>query len=162
MGIEYLSSIHLELRDASRFAAQIAVFCPRLREIRVDASLFGIECLWIDLHTPDSIIRSEWTPDLVQQSRWYGEIRPLSGLKKASIVVTVADFRLYDDHSSEERARILSNTALIQSEFEKSATRPAEVPPLLPDHSLTLPGFPEINDAISHASFAMGVRLIFS
>lgn len=160
MGVEYLSSIHLGLRDASRFAAQIAVFCPRLREICVDASLFGIECLWIDLQTPDPIARSEWNPDLVQQSRWYGEIRPLSGLKKASIVVAVAGLRLYDDYSSEERARIFSSTALVQSEFEKSATRPAEAPPMLPDHSLTLPGFPEINDAFSHASFTMGVRLI--
>lgn len=161
MGVEYLSSINLGIGDATQFAAQIAVFCPRLREIRVDSSPSAIECLRIDSREPDSSISdSDWTTELVQQSRWYGNIRPLSGLRKASIVVT--GFNSYDHRSAEDQAKIFSNIALVQSEFEQSATRPAEAPPLLPAHNLIIHGFPEASNTLNHLHFAIGVRLLLS
>lgn len=161
MGVEYLSSINLGIRDATQFAAQIAVFCPRLREIRVDSSPSAIECLGIDGRTRDSTIsRLNWTTKLVRQSRWYGDIRPLSGLRKASIVLT--GFNSYDHRSAEDQAKIFSNIALVQSEFEQSATRPAEAPPLLPAHNLIIHGFPEVSNALDHLHFTMGVCLLLS
>jgi hypothetical protein len=114
------------MRDATRFAAQIAEACPLLRELRVIATALSIEYFWIDQSIPLSFSRSKWTVAIVQRSDWFTNIRPLSGLKKVTTVVTDIDF--YNAFSLQDQTNVRWNIILFQSVFEQSATRAREEP----------------------------------
>jgi hypothetical protein len=117
------------MRDATRFAAQIARACPLLRELRVTATALAIEYLWIDQIIPLSFSRSKWTVAVLQRSDWFKSIRPLSGLKKVTTVVTDIDF--YNAFSLQDQTNVRWNIILFQSVLEQSATRAREERPKL-------------------------------
>jgi hypothetical protein len=117
------------MRDAMRFAAQIAEACPLLRELRVTATALSIEYLWIDQSIPLSFSRSKWTVAIIQRSDWFTNIRPLSGLKKVTTVVTDIDF--YNAFSLQDQTNVRWNIILFQSVLEQSATRAREERPKL-------------------------------
>lgn len=37
-----VNTINLEMRDVVRFAEQLAIVCPRLRQLRISATYFGL------------------------------------------------------------------------------------------------------------------------
>jgi hypothetical protein len=146
------------MRDATRFAAQIAIACPLLRELRVTATALSIEYLWIDPRISMSFSRSKWTVDIIQRSNWFDNIKPLSGLKKVSIVITDIDF--YSTFSHQDQTNVSSNISLLQSVFEQSATRALEAPPELPYHTRLLMHSRDNAFQNSETGVRLGVRVL--
>jgi hypothetical protein len=148
------------MRDATRFAAQIAKACPLLREIRVTATALSLEYLWIDTSVPLSFCRSKWTVDIIRRSNWFRNIRPLSGLKKVSTVIT--DIDCYQSFNPQDRTNVSWNIHLLQSVLEQSATRAREVPLRLPYQTMLLMQPRSVAFQNSETSIRLGVRVLCS
>jgi hypothetical protein len=146
------------MRDATRFAAQIARACPLLRELRVTATALSIEYLWINQSIPLSFSRSKWTVAILQRSDWFKNIRPLSGLKKVTTVVTDIDF--YSAFSLQDQNNIRWNIGLFQSVLEQSATRAREEPHELPLYTSLLMEPRDDEYQNSETCVRLGVRVL--
>jgi len=117
-----LHTIRLEMRDLLIFANQLPEVCPKLRQIYISATLFG---LWVcEIAGGTALYTSTWTRDLVIGSRWYRAIRPLSGLEDASVTFPSNVFCKNCIYTLGEQENIRKNTALLQALFTQSATRP--------------------------------------
>lgn len=112
--------------------------------------------------TSESIYTSNWAVDQVQEMMWFREIRPLSGLKSASI--SHDGFAHYENRSDEEKTNITTNIKLVQSLFEQSATRALEAPPSLPPPRVSsrapIPSTEENNDDEDDENLELRVRLL--
>jgi hypothetical protein len=146
------------MRDATRFARQIAIACPLLRELRVTATALSIEYLWIDQRMSMSFSRSEWTVDIIQRSSWFENIRHFSGLKKVSTVITDIDF--YHSFSPEDQTNVRCNIILLQSVLEQSATRALEPPAPPAPHNQLLMHSRDNAFQNSETSIRLGVRML--
>jgi len=114
------------MRDLARFAERLPTVCPRLRQIRISATYFG---LWVcEIGGGPSLYSSTWTEDTIRRSKWFKSIRPLSGLVDASINFSSTGFHDNCFYTLREQQNIRTNTALVQFVFKQSATRPCEAP----------------------------------
>lgn len=121
-----LNTLNLDMRDLARVAKYLPTVCPRLRQIRISASYFGV---WVcEIGGEAALYRSKWTRAMVRRSSWFKAIGLLSGLEKVS--VNFPDIVFHDKcfYSLDEQDNIRTNTALVQLLVKESATRPREAP----------------------------------
>lgn len=121
-----MSSIHPNVHDVARVATELAVVCPRLRQVHVVTTCLAFALLQTYPLSGESIYLNRGTGDDVRGMSWFRAIRPLSGLSSASI--DFQGFHLYSYLPEEDHANIRANTTLVQSSFKQSATRALEAP----------------------------------
>lgn len=124
LGMANISTINLEMCDVSCFAQQLIAVCPRLRQLRVSATYFG---LWVcKIGGGPALYSSKWTWDMVRSSCWFQAIRPLSGLEDVLINFEKIPFVVGYIYNVYEQDHFRTNTALVRSVSKQSATRPRE------------------------------------